>query len=65
MSRPSASQQTSTPFPAPCCVAPRDSLGAGRLDAAQVTVHRAVEKAHDGGPGWGKSRWPDTCQHPR
>lgn len=52
------------PLPTPCSVAPRNSLGVGRLDVAQVIVHRMVEKPHDGGPGWGKSRRPDSSQHP-
>lgn len=43
-----------------CAEWPRDSPSVGRLDVVQVAVHGAVEKAHDGGPGWGGSRGSQT-----
>lgn len=54
VSQPPSKQAHTHPLPSPYHVTLRDSLGLGWPDVVQVIVHRVVEKAHDGGPGWGK-----------
>lgn len=60
MSQWSATQQTGT-LPLHVHVAPRNSLGVGWLDVAQVIVHRMVEQPLMLAFRLGKSRRPDTC----